>query len=127
QLPVAADVAAVLVHLRHRVERVPLEVAAELPEVVEQRCGVVRVEVDEDEAFPRVNLHRSKPELALVEVEELVFLLDECARAVEAVAPAVVLAGELTRRTAGLFLRKVLPHELVAAMPADVVKRAHLT
>ena len=126
QLPVAADVGAVLVHLRHRLEGVALEVAAVLPEIVEQRRRVVRVQVDEDKAFPRVDLHGHEPVLRLVQVEELALLLHERARAVEAVAPAVVLAGELAHGPLDLFTRVVVPHQLVAAVPAHVVEGAHL-
>src|SRR5262249_53483259 len=63
---------------------------------------------------------------ALVEVEELVFLLHERALALQRVTPAVVLAGELAARARGLFTRVVLPHELVAPVPADVVEGAVL-
>src|SRR5262249_48880573 len=62
----------------------------------------------------------------LVDAEELLFLLDEVQRAVEVVAPAVVLAGELPAGTADLFTGEVLPHELVPAMAADVVEGADL-
>src|SRR5690606_36656674 len=64
---------------------------------------------------------------ALVEVEELPLLLHERQVAVEVVAPRAVLAGELAADPAGLFQRHVVPHQLVAAMPADVVVRLHLT
>ena len=63
---------------------------------------------------------------ALVEVEELALLLHEGEVAVEVVAPAVVLAGELPADAAGLLLREVVPHQLVAAVPADVVERLDL-
>ena len=45
-------------------------------------------------------LHRHQAVVGLVEVEELRLLLDEGQRAVEVVAPAVVLAGELAARAA---------------------------
>src|SRR5262249_32278229 len=62
----------------------------------------------------------------LVDVEELARLLHERAGTVELVSPAVVLAHELTAVPARLLAREVLPHELVAAVSADVVERAHL-
>ena len=90
-----------------------------------RRIGVV-VEVHEDEPGPDIAVHRDEAVVGLVEIEELAFLLDEGAGAVESVTPAVVLAGELTRGAARLLARKVLPHQLVATVPADVVERADL-
>ena len=90
------------------------------------RGGASGIDVDEDEPGPHVAVHRHQPEVDLVEVEELTFLLHERAGAVESVAPPVVLAGELARGAAGLVLREVRPDELVATVPADVVERADL-
>ena len=66
----------------------------------------------------------TQPVVGLVEVEELGLLLHERQRTVEAVAPAVVLAGELPARAARLLAREVVPHQLVSAVAADVVERA---
>ncbi len=122
ELPVAPDVGPVLVDLGHLAERVALDAGSEIAEVVAHRRGVVRVEVDEDEALPHLGLHGDQAVVGLVEVEELALLLHEGQRALEVVAPAVVLAGELTAGAARLFPGEVVPHELVAAMAADVVE-----
>src|SRR6185437_7672582 len=57
------------------------------------------------------------------DVEELALLLDEGQLAVEVVAPGVVFAGELPADAGGLLVRKVVPHQLVPAVAADVVVR----
>src|SRR5581483_2017313 len=67
---------------------------------------------------------RHQAVVGLVEVEELALLLHEVEPAVEPVPPPVVLAGELPARAVDLFTGVVLPHELVAAVPADVVEGA---
>ena len=59
--------------------------------------------VDEDEVLPDVELHGHEAVVRLVEVEELEVLLDERARTVEAVTPAVVLARELPAAAVGLW------------------------
>ena len=64
----------------------------------------------------------ARPSSSLSQVEELVLLVHVGARAVEAVAPAVVLADELPGVAAGLVAGRAVPHELVAAVPADVVE-----
>ena len=122
QLPVAADLSPVGVGLRHLAKGVALDALGQRPEIVDQRRRVV-VEVDEDEPFPQLAAHRNQPELALVDVEELLLLLDEGQVAVEAVAPGVVLAGELPAGAGGLLVRKVIPHQLVSTVTADVVIR----
>ena len=71
-------------------------------------------------------MHRDEPVVGLVEVEELLLLLHEVQRAVEVVAPAVVLAHELAGDAARLLLREVVPDQLVAAVTADVVERPDL-
>ena len=126
QLPVGTDLGAVLVHLRHAVERVVDDAGAELAHVVGERRAVLVVEVHEDEARPRLAPHRHEAEVGPVEVEELALLLHERQVAVEAVAPAVVLAGELPGGAADLFAGVVVPHQLVAAVAADVVEGADL-
>ena len=83
-------------------------------------------EVDEDEALPDVAVDRDEAEVVLVEVEELALLLHEVQRTVEVVAPAVVLAGELPAGAVHLVAGEVVPHQLVAAVAADVVERPHL-
>src|SRR4029450_12246369 len=95
------------------------------PEVLAQRVFGFAVEVDEDEAFPDVAVDGDEAVVVLVEVEELAFLLDEGAAAVEVVAPAVVLARELAAGAADFFAGVVVPHEFVAAVAADVVEGAH--
>ena len=119
-----ADDGAVLEDLRHLAEGVALQTGTELTQVRAQRCGVGRIEVDEDEALPRLGLHRDEAVRRLVEVEELLLLLDEGQRAVEGVAPRVVLARELAARATGLLAGIVLPHQLVTPVPADVVEGA---
>ncbi len=126
ELPVRSDHGAVLVHLRHLVERVAGQAGAEFAEIVMHRRGVPGVEVDPDEALPHLDLHAGQSVVGTVEVEELLLLLHEGEFAIEGVPPPVVLARELATRTADLFARIVLPHQLVAAVPADVVERPDL-
>jgi hypothetical protein len=95
------------------------------PRYSRRDCAGSFVEVDENEAFPHSQA-RHQPVVALVEVEELPLLLHEGQLAVEVVAPGVVLAGELPAHTAGLLVRNVVPHQLVAAVAADVVERLDL-
>src|SRR5690606_7245304 len=112
---------AVAVDLGHLVEGVALDPRAEPTHVVAQRRGLV-VEVDEDEPLPHLAAHGHQAELREVELEELGLLLDEGEGALEVVAPAVVLAGELATGAAGLLAGVVLPHQLVAPVTADVVE-----
>ena len=126
ELPVAVHVGPVLVDLRHLPERVPLETLCQLAEVVAQRRGVGRVEVDEDEPFPGVDPDGREAVVGLVEIEELALLLHEGEVTLEGVAPTVVLALELPARPRHLFARVVLPDELVPAVSAHVVEGAHL-
>ncbi len=121
QLPVAADFGSVGIDLGHFVEGIALQALGHRTQVFGQRC-CGRVEVDEDEAFPYLATHRLEAVLALVDVEELILLLNEGQFAVETVAPSVVFAGELPAGAGGLLMRKVVPHQLVAPMPADVVE-----
>src|SRR5262249_35030649 len=107
------------------VERVVLERADHRAEELAQRLARVLFEIHEHEARPHVAVHRDEPVAALVEAEELALLLHELERAVEAVAPPVVLAGELAARAARLVARVVAPDQLVAAVPAEVVERPH--
>ena len=125
QLPVRVDLGPVGVGLGHLVEGIALQALREVAEVVGQRFGVV-VEVDEDEALPDLAAHRHQPVVGLVEVEELVLLLDEGQVALQAVAPGVVLAGELTAGAGHLLARIVVPHQLVSAVAAHVVERPDL-
>src|SRR5262245_2748572 len=81
-------------------------------------------EVHEDEPVPHVAVHRNEAVVGLVDPEELTLLEDEGAAAVELVGPAVVLAGELPGGPADLLGRVVGPHQLVAAVAADVVEGA---
>src|SRR5208283_4657526 len=97
QLPVAADLGLIGVDLGHLVERVALQALAHLSEIVDQRLRFL-VEIDEDEALPHLTADRYEPELALVELEELVLLLDEGEVTLQTVAPGVVLARELPAR-----------------------------
>ncbi len=126
QLPVAADVGPVLVDLRHLVEGVAGDAGAELPEVLVQRGRVVGVEVHEDEPLPHLQLDPRQPVVRPVEVEELRLLLDEGQLTLGAVAPPVVLAGELAARPLRLLAGVVVPDQLVAAVAADVVEGADL-
>ena len=123
-LPVGATLDPEVVPVGHLVERVVLDAEEHRAEEVAQRLARLLGEVHEDEPGEHVAVHRDQRVVGLVEVEELALLLHERARAVEAVAPPVVLAGELARGAARLLAREVLPHELVAAVPADVVERA---
>src|SRR3546814_3459305 len=98
-----------------------LDAGAHLAHVVEQRRRL-GVAVHEDEPGPDLAAEGDEAELLHVEVEELLLLLDEGESALEVVAPAVVLAGELPAGPSHLFAGVVLPHELVAAVAADVVE-----
>jgi hypothetical protein len=71
-------------------------------------------------------MHGSQAVIGHVEVEELRFLLHEFQGAVEIVAPPVVLARELSAGTTGLFGGKVVPHQLVSPVPADIVESPNL-
>ena len=126
-LPVAVVVGDEIVALGHLFERVVVEGGDHRAEELPQALPWFRVEVDEDEPVPHVAVHRAQPVLRLVEVEELVLLLHERQRAVEAVAPAVVLAGELPAGASDLLVGKVVPHQLVSAVTADVVEGADLS
>src|ERR1019366_4239752 len=114
ELPVAADVRPVLVHLGHLAEWVTFNAGAQFSEVVLHGRGVVGIEIDEDETLPDLGLDRSETEVRFVEVEELRLLLDEIQRAVEIVTPAVILTGELATGSACLFTWEVVPDKLVA-------------
>ena len=59
-------------------------------------------------------MNRYQPELRLVQIEELIFLLDEVQLAIGPVAPAVVFAHELATDATGFFARIVVPDELVS-------------
>ena len=126
QLPVAVVVGDEVVALGQPVERVAVERRDHRPEELAQALARLGVEVDEDEPVPDVAVHRDQTRARLVEVEELVLLLHEGEVAVEVVAPAVVLARELPAEPLRLLARVVVPHELVAAVAADVVERPHL-
>ena len=93
QLPVAVDPGGEPVMLGHQLERIGLDGQQSVAEEFPQRHRVLG-EVDEDEARPHLAVHRGHPQLALVEVEELLLVGDVVDLAVQAVAPAVVLAGE---------------------------------
>ena len=125
-LPVAVVVRDEIVTLRHQFERIVVECGDHRAEELAQGPPRLGIEVDEDEAVPHVALHRLQPVLRAVEVEELALLLHERQFTLEVVAPPVVLAGELTAGALDLLVRKVVPHQLVSAMPADVVEGADL-
>ena len=89
-------------------------------------CARLLGEVHEDEPLPHLAVHRHEAVVGLVDPEELALLKDEGAAAVEIVLPAVVLAGELPAGSTDLLGRVVGPHQLVAAVAADVVEGADL-
>src|SRR5581483_5323315 len=126
QLPVRPDLGAVAEAGRQLAERIALERRDHRPEELAQRPLGLPRDADEDEALPDLAVDGHQAELALVDVEELVFLLDERQGAVEAVAPGVVLARELAAETLRLLFGRVVPHELVATVAADVVEGPHL-
>jgi hypothetical protein len=76
QLPVRTDLGLVREDLGHLTERVALHALGELAEIVSQGLRG-RVQVDEDEPFPYLAPHRLQAVRALVDAEELLFLLDE--------------------------------------------------
>ena len=125
-LPVGGHLGAEAVARGQLVERKVLDRGDHRAEERAQRLLALAVEVYEDEPGPDLAVHRDEAVVGFVEIEELTFLLDEGAGAVESVTPAVVLASELTRGAARLLARKVLPHQFVAPVPADVVERADL-
>jgi hypothetical protein len=106
QLPVAADDGAIVEALRHLLERIAFDRGDHRPEELAERLLRLRGEVHEEESRPDVAVHRDQPVAGLVELEELALLLHERARAVELVAPAVVLAHELSAAPARLLARK---------------------
>ena len=75
QLPVALDPGGEPVALRHQVERVALHPQQALAEEGPQRHRILG-QVDEDEARPHLAVHGRHPQLALVEVEELLLVGD---------------------------------------------------
>jgi hypothetical protein len=124
-LPVAANVAAVVVALRQLFERVVDRGdhrAEEFGECLRRLLG----EVHEDEPLPHLAVHRHEAVVGLVDPEELTLLKDEGQAAFEIVLPAVILAGELPAGSTDLLGRVVGPHQLVAAVAADVVEGADL-
>ncbi len=127
ELPVGAHLGPVEPPFGHLVEGVAPQGGHHRSEELGQRLLGLGGQVDEDEALPHVAVHGHQPVVVLVEVEELVLLLDEVEGAVEVVAPAVVLAGELPADPGGLLLGEVVPHQLVAPVAADVVEGPDLT
>ncbi len=121
-LPVAVVVRDPFVAFGQLVERVAVQPGDHRAEELAQALSRLGIEVDEDEPIPHVAVHRGQSVPGRVEVEELRGLLHIGERAVQAVAPAVVLAGELPAGAACLFVRKVVPHQFVSAMPTDVVE-----
>ena len=105
-LPVAVVVRDPLVAFGQLAERVVVQAGDHRAQELAQALTRLVVEVDEDEAVPHIAVHRPQAVFGGVEVEELRFLLHEFQRAVEVVAPAVVLAGELPARPAGLLGRE---------------------
>ena len=95
------------------------------PRNVAQRHRIAR-QVHEDEAREHLAVHLRHAQRLLVEVEELLLVGDVRDAPVEAVAPAVVLARELAAAAARLLAGVLLPHDLVAAVGADVVERVHV-
>ena len=88
------------------------------------RLGVVRVEVDEDEAFPHLALDRGHPAAVGVEVEQQIGAGGRVQRSVQLVAPAVEAAVQQGRTAGHLLEGVVLPQHLVAAVRTDVVHGA---
>lgn len=72
-------------------------------------------------------MHGDQPVSLFVEVEELFLLLDEVQLAVQSIPPGMVLAGEGATAAFGLVTGKVVPHQLVSAVPTDVVEGSNLT
>src|SRR5262249_60314669 len=70
-------------------------------------------------------MHRAEPICASVDIEELRLLLHIGQRTEEVIAPPVVLAGELATRPPGFLVWEIVPHQLVSAVPADVVEAAN--
>src|SRR5262249_7451028 len=92
------------------------------PEKFTQPLSRVLIEVYEDEPVPYIAVHRAQTVLGFVEVEELRLLPHERQGAIGVVTPAVVLADELPTHSFGFLVRKVVPHQLVTAVAADVVE-----
>src|SRR5262245_7563402 len=124
-LPVAADVTPVIVALRQLLEGV-VDRGDHRAEKLRESLLRLLGEVHEDEPLPHVAVHRHEAVVRLVDPEELALLEDVRQATVELVPPAVVLACELPARTADLLGRVVGPHQLVAAVAADVVEGADL-
>ena len=114
------------VALGQQIEWIAVEAGHHRPQELAQALTRLRVEVDEDEPLPALALDGDQAEVVLVEVEVLLLLEDEVQGAIEAVTPAVVLAHELPTGAAGRLSRRVIPQDLVPAVPAHVVKCTHL-
>lgn len=94
-LPIAVVVSHPAVAFGQLVERVAVQAGDHRAQEVTQALARLRIEVDEYEAIPYVAVHRFEPIRGWIQVEEFRFLLHIVERAVEAVTPAVVFAGEL--------------------------------
>src|SRR5262245_10853349 len=125
QLPVAVVVRDEVVAFGERAERVPVERRDHRPEELPQALPRLASEIDEDEPVPHLAVDGRETVSVPLDAEELVLLLNERELAVEAVAPAVILADELAAYPLRFFARELVPYELVAAVAADVVEGAH--
>ncbi len=98
ELPIRLDFSTIRESFGEVAERIAIECGHHRTEEICQRLLRLLREVDEDEAGPHLAVHGNQAVGVLVEVEELLLLLHEGQRAVQAVTPSVVLAGELAAR-----------------------------
>src|SRR5262249_44257253 len=124
-LPVAANVAAVVVALGQLFERV-VDCGDHRAEEFGEGLPRLLGEVHEDEPLPHLAVHRHETVIGLVDPEKLALLKDEGEAPVELVRPAMVLAGELPAGSIDLLGRVIGPYELVAAVATDVVEGTDL-
>src|SRR6202011_3135694 len=81
--------------------------------------GLLRVEIDEDEAVENLGGDRGQTELALIEVKEVLGIGNPFELAGRVIAPGVEIAGQIAAASA-----RYVPGQSVAAMRADIVKSA---
>ena len=94
-LPIAVSANGLVPRKSHSLEFVGLQVFRNRGEIIEQRLGI-RIHVDKYPATPRVHVDLLKRHIFLAQTSPVVFVHDSCTLAIQVVAPAVILAKELS-------------------------------